>query len=80
MTGNHLETVLSLLKRLQGARIYYTLAHNQEDAITIQVVVPGQRWEIDCYVDGAIEVEIFKSDGTMQDATIIDRLFHDFSG
>ncbi len=79
MTTNHLEKVLGLLKRLHDARIYFTLAHNQEDAITIQVVVPGQRWEIDCYVDGTIDIEIFKSDGAVRDVPAIDTLFRDFS-
>lgn len=75
MMGNPLETVVGLLKRLQGNHISYTLAHNQEDAITIEAVVPGQRWEIDCYADGEIDVEIFKSDGTIHGAEEIDNLF-----
>jgi hypothetical protein len=79
MNGTELEKILALLKRLQEARIFYTLAHNQEDAISIQVVVPGQRWEIDCHVNGTVDVEIFKSDGVIHDSTAIDRLFRDFS-
>lgn len=79
MNGDNLEKVLTLLKRLQEARIFYTLAHNQEDAISIQVVVPGQRWEIDIYNNGTVDVEVFKSDGTILDLTAIDTLFRDYS-
>lgn len=71
--------LLELLSRLEAAKIHFTLARNQEDAITIEVAVPGQRWEIDCYVNGKTEVEIFKSEGTVRDASAIDELFHDFS-
>ena len=57
--------ITDLLARLQRAKIYYTLAHNRYDAITIDVSVPGQRIEIDVLSDGTTEVEVFKSDGTI---------------
>ena len=68
-----------MLNRLDQAKIYYNLAHHQEDAITIEVAVPGQRWEFDCYSNGTIEVEIFKSDGSIRDESAIDELFRDLS-
>jgi hypothetical protein len=79
MKENLLKKVLELLNRLENAKIYYKLAHNQEDAISIEVAVPGQRWEIDCYWNGVTDVEIFKSDGTILDATAVDQLLRDFS-
>jgi hypothetical protein len=51
----------------------------KEDAITIEVAVPGQRWEIDCYPDGNIEVEVFKSDGSIRGRNDIDELLRDFA-
>jgi hypothetical protein len=71
--------LLELLGRLEAAKIHFTLARNQEDAITVEVAVPGQRWEIDCHSDGRIDVEIFKSDGAIRDASAIDELLHNFS-
>ncbi|HVA45101.1 MAG TPA: hypothetical protein VNH11_01835 [Pirellulales bacterium] len=76
---NELKGVLELLGRLEAAKIHFTLARNQEDAITVEVAVPGQRWEIDCYSNGMLQVEIFKSDGSIRDASAIDELFQDFS-
>lgn len=76
---NELKSLLDLLSRLEAAKIHFTLARNQEDAVSVEVVVPGQRWEIDCYSDGKIDVEIFRSDGAIRDASAIDELFHDFS-
>ena len=71
--------MLELLGRLEAAKIHFTLARHQEDAITIEVVVPGQRWEIDCYGNGRMDVEVFKSDGIVRDASAIDELLHTFS-
>jgi hypothetical protein len=76
---NELKSLLDLFNRLESAKIHFTLARNQEDAVTVEVAVPGQRWEIDCYSDGRIDVEVFRSDGTIRDATAIDELFRDFS-
>jgi hypothetical protein len=74
-----LESLLVLLNRLEAAKIHSTLARNQDDAITVHVAVPGQRWEIDCYCNGRLDVEIFKSDGVIRDASAIDALLRDFS-
>jgi hypothetical protein len=79
MTENQLKRVLDLLNRLEAAKIHFTLARNQEDAITIEVAVPGQRWEIDCYSNGSTDVEVFKSDGSIRNESAIDELFRDFS-
>lgn len=79
LNDQDLKGVLELLDRLEAARIHFTLARHQEDAITIEVAVPGQRWEIDCYSNGKVDVEIFKSDGTVRDASAIDELLHGFS-
>ena len=79
MNKDGLERVLELLNRLEAAKIHFRLARNQDDAITIEVAVPGQRWEIDCYSNGRADVEIFKSDGSIRDASAIDELFRDFS-
>jgi hypothetical protein len=79
MSENLLHKVLQLLKRLDEAKIHYQLAHHQEDAITIEIALPGQRWEIDCYANGSTDVEILRSDGSVRDETAIEDLFRDFS-
>jgi hypothetical protein len=76
---NEFKSLLDLLSRLETAKIHFTRARNQEDAITVEVAVPGQRWEIDCYADGRMDVEVFKSDGAVRDASAIDELFQSFS-
>ncbi len=71
--------IRDITARLDRAKIYYRLAHERYEAITIDVSVPGQRIEIDVLSDGTIEVEIFKSDGTIYDADQIDNIVREFS-
>jgi hypothetical protein len=79
LKNRDLTGLLDLLGRLENAKIHFTLARNREDAITVEVAVPGQRWEIDCYGNGEMDVEVFKSDGAIRDASAVDALLHDFS-
>jgi len=78
LSENLLKKVLELLSRLDNAKIHYKLAHNQEDALSIEVAVPGERWEIDCYSNGITDVEVFKSNGSIRDESALEDLFRDF--
>ena len=53
----------TFLKRLEEAHIHSTLAYHREDTIMVLVTVPGERWEVEFWGDGAIEVERFVSHG-----------------
>ena len=66
--------VLALLKRLEAARVRYRLEQTREDAIAIEVVVPGERWEIEFLEAGKVEIETFKSNGEILDANALDDL------
>ena len=74
-----IETLLRLLDRLEKANTSYTLQRNRQDTITIAVAVPGQRWEIDVFADGDVDVEVFQSDGTIHDESKLQSLFQVFS-
>jgi hypothetical protein len=73
---------LALLRRLQEAKIAYRLRHSRDDALMIQVSVPGERWEIE-YVDYGdevhVEIERFRSDGHIDDESALKELFAKFS-
>ncbi len=64
---NSLAKLLSFLNRLDKAKISYSLEHNRDETIMVLVVVPGQRWEIEYFVDGSIEIETFISEGVKGD-------------
>jgi hypothetical protein len=66
--------LLSFLNDLRGAKIEYRLNHNRDDAIMVEIAVPGERWEVEFMEDGSVEVEIFKSDGAIHDGSVLDEL------
>ena len=82
MNGDGLRALLALLGRLEKAKIAYTLRHSRDDAIMLQVAVPGQRWEIELVDYGnefQWEIERFVSDGQIEDETALNDLFAHFS-
>src|SRR6266699_3269339 len=74
--------ILDLLRRLEAARIFSSLRQSREEALMIEVTVPGERWEIE-FVDYGdevqVEVERFVSNGHIDDETALDELFATFS-
>ena len=71
--------VLAVLRRLDAARIRYRLEQTRDDAIAIEVVVPGERWEIEFLASGEVEIEIFRSNGEILDMRALDDLWARFS-
>ena len=74
--------ILALLSRLQEAKIFYELRQVREDALMIDVHVPGERWEIEFVNYGDVvhvEVERFVSDGSIADESTLNDLFRRFS-
>ncbi len=65
----------AFLAQLDAERIDYTLAHQREDALLVAVAVPGERWEVEFFVDGSVEVERFVSNGEIYDEEVLQELF-----
>ena len=72
--------VLELLDRLEAAGIAYALTRSRDEALMIQVDVPGERWEIEIMEDGHFEIEVFRSSGEIRDESALNELFERFSG
>jgi len=70
--------LLSFLNRLTEAKIHHSLRHSRPDAITVEVNVPGERWEVE-FVDYGdevqIEIEIFRGGGVTGDERTLEELF-----
>ena len=82
MNGDGLRMLLDLLRRLEQSGIYCKLHHSRDDAIMVEVAVPGQRWEIELVDYGdefRWEIERFVSIGQIEDDTVLDELFARFS-
>ncbi|MFL5804291.1 MAG: hypothetical protein ACJ8CR_21420 [Roseiflexaceae bacterium] len=77
-TQASLSKVLAFLDRLEEVKIPYTLAHVRE-TIMVKITVPGERWEVEFFEDGEVEVERFISTGVIEDEEALDRLFAEHS-
>ena len=69
-----MDPLLAFLRRLEEHQIHYRL-NKVRDAIMVEVAIPGQRWEVEFFPDGSIEVEEFITTGTIEDASVLDALF-----
>lgn len=63
--------LLSFLNELREAHISYRLGQVRDEAIMVEIVVPGERWEVEFLEDGTVEAEVFRSDGTIHDASVL---------
>jgi hypothetical protein len=69
----------ALLDRLRRAKIHYRIRDDREGAVSIDIAVPGERWEVDLLEDGTVEIEQFKGDGAIHDEKKLEELFGRFS-
>jgi len=70
-----LSDLTQFLDRLDEADLHYTLSSVTEDAVIVAVRSGDERWELEFSGNGDIEVEVFKSDGEIGDASMIEELF-----
>ena len=75
MNKNAFDKLTSFLTDLERAGISYTLGHNRDEAVMVNLAVPGERWEIEFLDDGSIEVERFISNGEVHGEEILKELF-----
>jgi hypothetical protein len=75
MSPNSFSQLLAFLERLDGAEIPYRMDHSRDDAIMVTAFAPGEYWEIEFVENGEIEIERFRSNGAIYDASILEDLF-----
>jgi hypothetical protein len=69
----------ALLQQLDRARIHYILTRVRDDTVMIVANVPGRRYEIEVFSDGALEVEVFGPTGPIGGQEALDDLFANYS-
>jgi hypothetical protein len=79
MKNTIFEKLLAFLNRLDREAISYSLAHHRDKAVMVTVVVPGERWEIEFFSDGSVDVEKFVSHGDIVGEEALSQLFDRFS-
>lgn len=70
----NLKELLRFVRELKQKNIFYRMSSYREDAICIEVSVPGEHWEIDFLSDGSVDVEVFKSKRKIYGFDKIDQL------
>src|SRR6516165_438413 len=79
MKTDRLSQLLDFLEQLEKAKIGYSLRHSREDALMVEIRVPGELWEVEFLRDDEIEIERLRSNGRIEDASLLDVLFAKYS-
>ncbi|HEV3257474.1 MAG TPA: hypothetical protein VG013_11375 [Gemmataceae bacterium] len=79
MKQDRFDRLLAFLQRLDKAKIHYTLHNYREDAVSVEVYVPGEHWEVDFLATGEIDVERYRSNGEIEDESMLEELFAKYS-
>jgi hypothetical protein len=75
MKDKQFAKLLAFLERLDQAKIPYSMQHSREDAVMIVAFAPGEYWEIEFLEAGDIDIERFRSNGHIDDESVLDELF-----
>ena len=79
MTITTIGDFINLLNKLEIANISFKLDKYLGDAVSIIITVPGERWEVDIDRNGDVQLEVFRSDGEIFDASKFAEVFCRFS-
>ena len=79
MSKNTFGKLMTFLDQLEQNKISYTLARYRDEAVMVNVTVPGERWEIEFLLDGSVEIERFISNNEIYDEEALHELFANFS-
>jgi hypothetical protein len=77
--GNTLENLLAFLRKLDQHKVFFRLSRPRDEAIMVEIVVPGERWEVEFFADGHTEIEVFGPSSGMLDEANLERLWTHFS-
>jgi hypothetical protein len=69
-----------LLTELDQRHVPYQIQVVRSGALMVSVAIPGERWEIEFFDDGHIEVERFTSNGVQEVIDVIPGLLSYFDG
>ena len=70
---NPFRKLLAFLDQLERDKVWYRLEHVR-DSIMVMVFAPGERWEVEFFEDGTVEVERFRSSGEIEGEDALDAL------
>jgi hypothetical protein len=68
-----------VLQQLEAAKIHYRISQLRGKTVMVEAHVPGRHYEIEVFEDGAVKVEVYKSDGQIGGKEALDDLVQEFS-
>ena len=69
---NPIQSLLDFIAALERDKLWYRIQCERSEAIMVEVVIPGEHWEVEFFADGSIEFEAFRSDGNVAETTLDD--------
>jgi len=72
------KSLIQFLSKLEEKKIFYKLNKIRE-SILVEIAVPGERWEVEFFENGEVQVERFFSDGEISGEESLKLLFSQFS-
>ena len=72
------DQLLSFCAALEQRRARYDVLVVRPDAVMVSLAVPGERWEVEFFTDGRVEVERFVSQGVEERATAVEDVLRFF--
>jgi hypothetical protein len=75
MKADKFRQLLSFLERLDRAKIPYSMRHSRDNAIMIVAFAPSEYWEIEFLEDDDTEIERYRSNGHIDDESVLEELF-----
>ena len=73
-----MKSLIQFLSKLEEKKIFYKLNKIRE-SILVEIAVPGERWEVEFFENGEVQVERFFSDGEISGEESLKLLFSQFS-
>ena len=71
--------VYEIISKIRRENLHFSLSTNREEVITVSIVVPGERVEIDVFSDGNADIGVFKGEEvTFTDKKMIDVLIDSY--
>ena len=75
---DYFNRLIKFLDELEQNKIYYDIKKIR-DGLLVEIVVPGERWEVEYLSNGEIIVEKFKSDGNIFFEDELKKFFEKYS-
>lgn len=69
--------LFALLRRLEAAKIHFTLARHTDETVDVVATLVGRRLEISVFEDGRVQFSEFLGDESVREAEALDAILEE---